>query len=203
MFAAGLVFSVANVAKADIITVNAVGSPTFTATGSSWTYQATLTTNEELVPGQTEFFTVYGFDFGTDTAAFTGTPTLFLGSSFSSAITPTSTTLTPAMFVTIPQPVCSTPGCYNIRFTYNGSNTIMTTTTPIILGDFTLMSSLKGETPNGFYDGQAMNEQMQTLNGNSGQVGVPSGAPEPMTLGLLGGGLAALGVMRLRKSRKA
>jgi hypothetical protein len=199
MFAAGLVFSVANLAKGDIITINAVGSPTFTAGGSSWTYQATLTTTEELVTGQTEFFTLYGFDFGSHSTTLTDTG--LLATDFTYAITPASTTLTPAVRQGIPQPVCSTPTCDNIRFTYTGSGTIVGA--PTVLGTFTVMSSLGGETQGGYYDGQAMNTTMGTLNGNSGQIGVPSAAPEPMTLGLLGGGLAALGVIRLRKSRKA
>ncbi|MBV8895198.1 MAG: PEP-CTERM sorting domain-containing protein [Acidobacteriaceae bacterium] len=200
MFAAGLIFVGANVAKADIITINAVGSPTTIAGGTQWTYQATLTSTEELVPGSTEFFTVYGFNFGTDAAVLTGAPTGDLATDFSSAITPTSTPLTPAKFTSIP-PTCSAPSCDNIRFTYTGSTTLSGN---LILGTFTVDSSLTGENLGGFYDGQATNTTMGTLNGNAGNIGVPaSGVPEPMSLSLLGGGLAALGLMRWRKARKA
>jgi hypothetical protein len=201
MLAAGVVFSGANLAKADIITINATGSPVITATGSTWTYEADLTVNEELVPNQPEFFTLYGFDFGTDTAALSSTTGSLNNSAlFSSSVTPTSTTLTEANLVTVPQNTCTTSGCYNIRFTYVGTGT----TGPgfLDLGTFTVNSS-DTSTVMGFYDGQAMNTSSGQLNGNAGHVLTPSSVPEPMSMGLLGGGLAALGILRLRKSRKA
>lgn len=199
--AAAMLLAGTGLANADIITITATGSPVITASGSTYTYQATLTSDEELTTSNPQFFTVYGFDFGTDSATISAT-TGDLSTMFTSSLTPASAGITEAQNQNFTVAPCGA-NCDDIRFTYNGTTTVSGGGSPLVLGTFTVTSSDTSFNLNGIYDGQATNSSNGKLNGNSGSVEVASAVPEPMTIGLLGGGLALLGIARLRKARKA
>lgn len=190
----------ANIAKADVITINAAGSPVISATGSTWTYSAQLTATESLNNATgAQFLTVYSFDFGSDAATISNITGL-LATDFSSSLL-AEPGVTEAFNQGFAQPACGS-NCDAIRFTFTGATPIMTTGTPIDLGTFTVTSSYVNIDPLSYYDGQATNNTNGFKDGNSGFIAVPTAVPEPMSLGLFGGGLALLGIARLRRSGK-
>ena len=196
-----LCFSLSSVqlAKADIITIVPIGSPVIAGGTATWTYSAELTSDEELTTGSPGFGSVYGFNFGSDPAVVTAeTGLLAIPADFTFSLAPT---MTEAHNQTFTYPTCST--CDVIRFTYDGTTTLSGGGSALPLGTFTVVSSLTNSISSS-YDGQAVNTFGGGLNGNSGSIMVASAVPEPMTVGLLGGGLALLGVARLRRrSQKA
>jgi hypothetical protein len=182
-------------AKADIITVNTVGSPTTVGGITTWTYSALLTDTEQLNSKQ-DFGTVYDFNVGSLTPTVTSTG--LLSTDFSFEEVPTSTGLTEADGQA--RTIGSCPTCYDIRFTYNGA-AVIGGTTPTPLGTFSIETNLTGM-GSSYYDGEAFNVSSQAMNGNSGVVAVPAAAtPEPGSLMLLGTGLFGGAATMLRRRR--
>jgi hypothetical protein len=195
----GLALVFGGVAHADILTVTAIGSPVAVAGGQSWTYSVSLSTTETILPPpSTDFGTLYGFDFGSKPATVTATG--LLATSFAFTETPASSSITYANGVSIGgmYPTCAT--CDNIRFTYTGTTAIPASASPTPLGTFTVISSNTGPGTLSQYDGQAYSSTVTGApTGNHGPILVASAVPEPISVSLLGGGLALIGIARWRR----
>lgn len=180
---AALAVSSANMAKADVIT-----EYTGTSAGGVYNYNVILTGGEELLGGvANQFGTLYNVD-GT-----LGNVTGLLATEFSFA---TGHFTTPANA----QPsITDAPGNSDIRFTFNGAATVTGGDNTVNLGTFTVTGAPAAFVGVATYDGNAYLNSIGTLNGNRGNSIAPSAVPEPVSMSLLGGGLALLGLVRLRR----
>jgi hypothetical protein len=189
--AAVLAVASANYAKADVITFTAVGTPVIAGGVASWTYDVALS-GEEVQTTGTQFGTLYGFNLGSQ-APVIASSTGLLSTNFHFSITPG--VITPAA---LNQVFTALPGGDSIRFTWDDSSNVgnFNPPQPVDLGTFTVKSSTLSSASS-WYDGQAVNSV--GLGGNSHPILVAVVTPEPMSMSLLGGGLALLGLLRFRR----
>jgi len=190
--AAAMVIAGANCAKADVITT------LFSQVGGVYVYDVSLS-SEQMTTTGAYFGTIYGFNFGSQPLTVTG-QTLSMASNFGFNITSSLT-----RSVSAPPALGQGPndnafglvggGLFDIRYTYNDAATIGSFSGILDLGHFTLTSSYS-TTAQSEYDGQANNSV--GLGGNSHPILVAY-APEPVSVSLLGGGLAVLGLLRFRR----
>lgn len=204
-----LALALCAVASANIIPSLISGSPTGTAPGPfTWTYDFQLSGDQNALVGAAPssgttgslvsntftglgaFVTIYDF------AGYNGTcggPTGWTCTSQPTGFTPT-----------LVSPVDSS--LVNITWTHtSGSDVIgqgLTSSTD--LGAFTAQSSV-GAPVIGWFTSRAVKNTAGTngtIGSNVGNVMVPTGVPEPATMGLIGLGLVGLGLLR-RKARKS
>jgi hypothetical protein len=180
--AAFVVATMSETARADILP--AVGSPTVTAVngGFNWTYDITLTANEQLVAG--DFFTIYDFGPGTVVSI----PTSWVASS--DAFAPTIGQA--AMGTATPTQEAAT----NYTFTWTGG--LLTGQTD--LGNFVLFSTTGGSETRAFM-GRGSDPITNLKNANITNTLAPVTGPEPGTVVLLGTGLIALAGFARRTRR--
>jgi hypothetical protein len=176
--------------RADIVPVlgadDDAPSPSPSAGGFTWTYDAILHSEQKVQTG--DFFTIYDF-FG-----YTGVHSEPAGWSLTAA-----NVTTPPPFVFPPD----STGIVNLKWIYTGMAEI---TTPMVgqdldMGDFSAESTTNLATKTDFAS-QGTSIADGTKIGNAGWISGPA-VPEPCTLALLGlGGAPLLGSLR-RRSRKA
>ena len=186
---AALALSSASFAKADVLTFINLSS----IVGNQYTYTVDLVTPQELLSGASgaQFGTLYNVD-GTVTA----TTGLLATSAF--RFSTGNFASTPALG----QPsVGLVAGNTDIRYTFNpASATIPEPTAGVtVLGTFTVTAAAGAGSVITSYDGSAYNATNSLQDGNSGPIIAPSTIPEPISMSLLGGGLALLGLVRLRR----
>lgn len=170
-------------ARADILP--AVDAPTVTPTagGFLWTYDITLSVTQQLLQGDS--FTIYDFGPGTVISVpsinWTVTTSAFApltGISSVGTVTPTQT------------------DALNYTFTWN-DGTIMG---QIDLGNFVIFSTSGTSMPASFM-GRGTDQVTMLKNANITNTLVPTAAPEPATLLLLGSGMLGLvGFVRRRRN---
>jgi hypothetical protein len=190
-----LAMASANLIKADVITTLVSSS------AGTLTYEVDLA-SEQMGTSGSYFGTTYCFYFGSSPVAITSTTGL-LSTAFAFSVTSSLTRAASA-----PPALGQGPndasglvgsGIYDIRYTYNDSALIgsFAAGSTLVLGTFTVKSS-SSSTGISEYDGQA--NAALGLGGNSHPVLVATAAiPEPMSMGLFGGGLAILGLLRSRR----
>jgi len=175
-------------AKADIIT--SLASQSSSGGMYNYTFSVLLTGDEEVNTslGYSQFGTLYDLS-SSSVSVMNVTGLLASDFSFSSSATNTAAYLTSAP---------DSGSSWNLRYTYTGAMN-SSLTGPQMLGEFTvsLPTQLASMV---FYDGEAGKSTGTPGNetGNVGSINIPatSGAPEPATILLLGGGLLAIGFAR-------
>jgi hypothetical protein len=183
LLAAVLAIAASGIANATI----KVDTPTITsvAGGSAWNYFVNGDGVETAV-NTTTYFTIY--DFAGYIASSAVAPIGWSVSVQNVGVTPVG--------VTVPD----SPALVNITWTFTGQNG-----TPIPVsqvGGFIADSSdPTTSTTLGYYTYQAFNPSpgVNTNDAGYGQVLTPSAVPEPMSMALVGAGLALVGVARLRR----
>lgn len=179
----------------DLLVISNAGPYCTPAAGGECTYEyeAHLPQKHYLETG--DFFTIYDF------LGFAGS---IVGPSGWTGV-PNLIGITPGSPVSLPD--VDDPTTVNITWIYNGPRVDGATT----FTGFKVNSIFNGVAP-GWYASQTHKSSGVTVGGttdsNAGQVDVPSPGggdtvvPEPMSMGLLGSGLTALGLLSLRKNRK-
>jgi hypothetical protein len=154
-----------------------VGLPTVTS--GVWNYGMTGDTLESLVAGNS-YFVIYDFS----------------GYVVGSITAPTGWTATAQLVGPVPpnQILTDSSSLYNLVFSYTGA----TTPVPTMSG-FTAESIYNSIATGGTFAYQATNNANGLPDQGQGFVDIPVAAPEPTTISLFCGGLALLGLSRLRR----
>jgi hypothetical protein len=87
---------------------------------------------------------------------------------------------------------------YNLTFSYVGPPTSLPGGT--VVNGFGADSTAPSEVV-GWFSYQAIKTSLATIDQGDGNLEVPTGTPEPMTMSLVGGGLALLGMLRFRSKK--
>lgn len=193
--------SLFNALSAGILTIVSAGlanatitvtTPTITGTGPyTWTYGITGDTAEQVVAGNYAtcmggtacgtFFTIY--DFQGYVAGSIFAPTGWTGTTMATGLTPSGQLVTDSSVV-------------NLVFTYNGATIPVPT-----LSGFGAQTSFNTINNGGTfsYEAQKISNPSAPDQGQ-GPLNVPqSSVPEPISMTMLGGGLAVLGLLRFRR----
>jgi hypothetical protein len=180
-------FGAAILALAAVGTANASitvgGVPTITGGPGAyvWTYSSALDASESITSGS--YFVIYDF----------------AGYVSGSVFAPTGWTASVQLVGPLPagQGLPDNSTLENLVFTYTGANA----TGPIgSLGSFGATSVYGGSSANknGVFAYTAVNTGLGSNDEGQGNTETPT-VPEPMTMSLVGGGLALLGAIRLRR----
>jgi len=174
----------AGFANATITPVLDAGNPTIDGGNFLWTYNIDLSTDEQLAPSNS-FFTIYDF-VGYVAGSVTGpNPTDWTASV--QLVGPTPSSVSPP----------DNPTVENLVFTYIGP----VSTGPQTIDGFSAISTDGTINANGAFSYQAQKTANLTAPDQGlGPIDVPMAAtPEPVSVGLLGGGLLGLAVLSRRK----
>jgi hypothetical protein len=154
-----------------------VGSPTVTS--GVWNYVIAGDPLETLVSGSS-YFVIYDFS----------------GYVPGSITAPTGWTATAQLVGPVPpaQILTDNASLYNLVFAYTGATELVPS-----MNGFTAQSIYNSSTTGGTFAYQATNTSNGLADQGQGFVDIPLATPEPMTISLLGGGLAILGLCRFRR----
>jgi hypothetical protein len=150
--------------------------------GGVWSYGISVDSLESV--NSTSYFTIYDF-----------------------AGYESGTIFAPAGWTDSVQLVGKTPGTvnvpdsgslYNLTFSYTGPPTTLPGGSTV--SGFGADSAAPSEVL-GWFSYQAIKTSLGTPDQGDGNLEVPVGTPEPMTMSLLGGGLALLGMLRFRTKK--
>jgi len=183
------VLSAAVMTVASAVSANAsitVSNPVVTGGGPfTWAYGISGDGQEQLNATVPTFFTIY--DFGGYIAGSIFAPagwtatTQLVGQTPSGQIVPDNASIT------------------NLVFTYNGAIAAVPTIAAGPSG-FGAQSTLSQVNLNGFFSYQAQKITNPTASDQGqGPTSVPTAVPEPMSMTMLGGGLALIGILRFRR----
>jgi hypothetical protein len=170
-------------ANASITVSNPVvsgGGPNFT-----WAYGISGDGQEQLNATVPTFFTIYDF----------------AGYVAGSIFAPAGWTATTQLVGTTPsgQIIPDSPSILNLVFTYNGAIAPVPTIAAGPSG-FGALSTLVQANPNGFFTYQAQKiTNLTASDQGQGPTSVPTAIPEPLSMTMLGGGLALIGMLRFRR----
>jgi hypothetical protein len=148
-----------------------------------WTYGISVDGLEHL--DSSSYFTIYdfaGYEAGT----------IFAPAGWSDSVQLTGKT--PAT-VSVPDSASIT----NLTFYYTGPPTTLPGGSTV--GGFGADSAAASNSTSGWFSYQAIKTALGTTDQGDGNLEVPVGTPEPMTMSLLGGGLALLGALRFRRNK--
>jgi hypothetical protein len=193
-----LAFCAIGMAQADIIPMLVSNGVNCGITGGTYqceyNYEAQLHDDARLLGDQAEhveYFTIYDFNG-------------YIGGTASgpSGWTPSSANLGLTEWEPAGDAPFDDPSVANVTFRYTGSGVAAGSN----LGNFTISSTIGPEVIWGRFSSQATHTNSDRFVRNTGwvQIPVPGGGdttiPEPMTMGLIGSGLAGLGLFRRFRS---
>jgi hypothetical protein len=184
-FAAIAVASVATPASAVVIFLS--GAPTAVPGGYEFSYQGNFSNDEGIETGST--LVIFDFAGYVDGSVFSPYADIAASAELTSMDLPLSPDFS------------DDPGLYNLRFTYTGAPTLDMSN--IDFAGLTAMSTLGGVVLDGFSavtvkaDGNGVGTKIYSI----GQVGVPTGVPEPALWAMMLGGFALMGSSIRRRHR--
>lgn len=173
---------------ASAIVIFLSGAPTAVPGGYEFSYQGNFSNDEGIQTGSTLVI----FDFAGYVA----------GSIFSPYADISATTEFVSSDVPVSPDFTDDPNLYNLRFTYSGATTLDMSN--IDFAGLTARSVLGGVTHDGFsavtvkVDGNEIGTKVYSI----GQVGVPTGVPEPAAWTMMLGGFGLVGAAARRRNRR-
>lgn len=172
---------------ASAIVIFLSGPPTAVPGGYEFSYQGNFSNDEGIETGST--LVIFDFAGYIDGSIFSPYADIQASAELVSSGLPTSPEFT------------DDPGLFNLRFTYTGVDTVDMSN--IDFAGLSARSTLGGITHDGFsaitvkVDGNEVGTRVYSI----GQVGVPTGVPEPALWGMMLGGFALMGSSIRRRRR--